>query len=351
LLLGLHFYLRFLGARDADPGAARGFFTTFWLCSLLAFLTHPVALVYFAALCVHVGLVWWRLPVLWRRPGFLIVLALVWAGLAGGWYGWLLWRFGAARTSSSSPTAMMATQWRWWLASLGHNAATSLVPAELREPYARVHDDAVAVHAGQPGFAEALYRGVTAVYFSTLTGALTLSLSAYLLVRAAKQVSSWVFGTKRANAGAGMPPGQQDETSALWTFAILGCLGAMLLHPGFSAHGLAHNAFFPSVLVWLGLAWGMLACSGGSSGALVIFGMAAEFLAMFWSHVWAVLRDPSLLDPWDVNAAAKAGDHMVFTADVLAPWQPAVVVLALLVQVTLVALLWSTWRGKGVQKG
>jgi hypothetical protein len=344
LLLGLHFYLRFLRCRDADPTLAWRMLVAWWLCGLLAFLTHPVSVVYVTALSLHAVAVLWPRRRLWLRPAHVAALVAVAVVLAGGWYGWLFWRFGMVSTTRSSPTAMMARGPLAWIDSLRINGWTSLVPDELGYG---LRDEPPLWEQGAPR-AVRLYRGITSVYFSTLTGALTLSLSAYLLYRAVSRVWAWLARTGRiAHRGAAAGRG---DTVAIWTFSGLSCLGAMLLHPNSSAHGLAHNAYFASTIVWVGLAWGLLARAGRGAAALVLAGMLAEFLLLFWSHAWYANREPLVLDPFGSNWEFKRADGNVFLSAALGPLGPVAWVAAAIAQAGLIALLmrWLFAAGRAV---
>jgi hypothetical protein len=336
LLLALHFYLRFLRCWRTDAAAGRSMFLGSWVWGLFGFLTHQVAVVYIGAIGLHAA---WALRGQWRewlRLRYLAVLGGLGVLLVGGWYAWLFWRFGLHRTSVSSPTAIMANSLTDWLIAIPGNAAMSVVPLHLFVTLFR-----------EPWDLASWYRSFTALYFSLVTGALTLSLTWYLGLLAVRWIAAWRDAVRRRTP-ASSPAG---VTSALWAFSGLGCLG-ILLHPWYSDHGVAHNVFFPSVLVWLAMAWGLLARASRRMAALVLAGMLLEFFLMFWSHLAVVLHNPTLLDPERANASyrhdANLGHSIVFLGELFAPQRPWFILATVVVQGTLVALLacWVWSAGK-----
>src|SRR5262249_6481227 len=95
------------------------------------------------------------------------------------------------------------------------------------------------------------YRGLTSLYFSLFTGALTLSLTAFLVGTFLGRLGQGLRGAWRrwrgrsaAPAGAAATAGTRPEWAAVWLFLVLGTLGAAALHPGKIAHGIAHSACF-----------------------------------------------------------------------------------------------------------
>jgi hypothetical protein len=94
----------------------------------------------------------------------------------------------------------------------------------------------------------------------------------------------------------------------------------------------AHSAIFPTTVLLVVLAWGALSQAPRPLRALVCAGMVAEFLAMFWSHVF--LLDPLLFDYY--NPKIKTDNHLVFLNDCLGPAAFGAVGV---VQVVLVVLL------------
>lgn len=313
LLLGLHFYLRCLSARQAQPAEARREFFAFWGCSLLAFLTHQVAIVYMAAVCAHAlwGFrgKWGR----WLQPRFVALLVVLGALSAGGWYGWLVWRFGLKATLAGSPTAIMAGSEFGWKESLLQNLWTSIVPVYLCKlfPWLGVS-------------LTVMYQAAMSFYCSLVTGALGVPLLVLLGCRATARLGRRLRGHRSSREHA-----TREETQALWVFAGVGGLLAMLLHPHPSDHGLAHNAYFTSVLIWLAMAWAVLASSSRTVFRLVAVAMLVEFLLLFWSHIWYVRNDPLVLDPYDLNRGSRLEDGLVFTAEVVGKgWLVAALVAA-----------------------
>jgi hypothetical protein len=331
ILLALHFYLQAVRRRLTDPAAGRRYFLSFWLAGLLSYLTHQVAAVYVVALILHA--VWlvvrqraWR-PRLLDLP----VLALVAIMLLAPWYGWLIGQFGVARVICGTPTSQMdaeASGPRYLVESVGSNLATSAVPMHLVEVLRGDLDTADA--------REEAYRAVTELYFSLLTGALTLSLTVFLAVRFAASIPRALRNTRETLAAQ-----LTAEGSALWIFAGLGTLLAAFLHPLRSSHGIAHAALFSSVILFAGLGWGLLPRAARFVAGFVIAGMVAEFLLMFWSHIWLLLTQPHALDEYPYNFRIKSEETLVFLTDALAVGSRPLMVAVLLVQVGLVAaLIW-----------
>src|SRR5262249_37418853 len=131
---------------------------------------------------------------------------------------------------------------------------------------------------------------------------------------------------------------QHPEWAAVGCLLLVGTLGALALHPSASDHGVAHAAFFPSVVLLTALAWGLLSGASRFWRVLVRAGMLLEFTTMFWSHVW-LARSPDLLDPFGINAWEKSRHQLVFLNDLLGNAQSAVVVVTVLVQLLIVGLL------------
>jgi hypothetical protein len=306
LLLGLHFYLQFLRLRTHDPASAGRRLMGFWVSSLLAFLTHQVAVVYMAAVLAH-ALATARRDRAYRpgarEVGWLLATAVV---VLAPWYAWLLARFGAAGVLTSTPATQGVADPALGplraLTSLVLNLTSSVIPTQLlRALFTRLPE------SGE------VYRALTTTYFSQLPGALSFSLSAFLL-------TSLEF-TRRAGP---RPP--RMERRAIWTFLLLGAAGGCVLHPAQGyPHGCAHSAFFPSVVALLLLAWERLDRARRRWAVLVGAGMIAEFVAMFWSHVW-LLRTTDVLG--HDNLRLKEAYHLTFLSDALGHWLPAAGALA-----------------------
>ena len=323
ILLALHFYLRSLKVRLTEPAAARRLFLYCWVSSLLGYMTHQVAVVYLAVLVVHaVGLAVWerRLRLGWGTATLACMASVV---ALAPWYGWLLFHFGFGTTLGSTPTTQMDPHFEevhGWakvgfiLGSVIENVWTSVDPVALVWSY----------HAGSWTSEEAYVRA-TDVYFNLLTGALTASLCLYLLART-------VWCVARGSAFNQMKALSRPQWNAVWAFALVGGLGAAALHPLRSANGVAHSAMFPTTVLLVVLAWGALRQAPRPVRVLVGAGMVAEFLAMFWWHIFWL--DPVLFDAY--NPAIKVDNHLVFLKDCLGPL-PVGAVAAL--QALLVGLL------------
>jgi hypothetical protein len=298
LLLALHFYLRWLA------GAGRGAWLGFWAAALLGFMTHQVAAVYAAALLAHAAVVIWRDPA--RRPGRAELAAVVVSALAvvGPWYAWLAATFGPAQIVTSVPTSGMAadTPRAAFLPVYTRNLAATVLPDRLlhalvERPFSF---GAIAIH-------------LTALYFCQLPGALTLSLTVYLAWRAL-----WLRRAGPAPRGLG----------AALAFLVLGGLGGLLLHPGASRYGLAHNAFPPSTLLLILLAWGVLARDTGRRQRLATLATAAESLAVFWSlAAWVYFYLHTGRITSDLNWEVQRTFHLVFLHDLAPRLAPLVAAL------------------------
>jgi hypothetical protein len=323
LVLGLYFCLRWLRDRQTDPSAAWRWFFLCWVSGLLGFLTHQVAAVYLGILVLHAAVLVVSRRAPWpglRRLALLPAAALL---LVGPWYAWLVGQFGLDKVLHSTPVTQMEKESMpalAYLESVASNLYASVVPLGLYETLSE-----------GPATWGALYRGVTAFYFSLLPGALTLSLTLFLLAALIRNLCR----PGRAALLAGL---RRPGWSATWAFALLGAVGAAALHPKTYTHGIAHAALFPSVVVLAALAWGRLSQGSRPWAALVCAGMVAEFAAMFWSHVW-LTGQPLLLDPKNINVWEKSAYQLVFLADHLAGVRPAVIAATVAVQLGLVVLL------------
>jgi len=181
---------------------------------------------------------------------------------------------------------------------------------------------------------EAVYDGLTQLYFSLFTGALTVSLSAWLLVVGVRRLlcGEWTAFLIRMDSEAG----------AIALFVVVGILLGTLLHPLMIPWGVAHAALFPSVVLLVGLAWTLLAPAERPWTWIVMAGMLAEFFGMFWSHVWLVVEAPDVLDPLLGNLDTKERYHCVFLNDLIGTHDPWSIAATLALQfVFLVVLL--TW--------
>jgi hypothetical protein len=328
LLMGLHFYLKSLRARPAAPRLAGYWFLAFWACGFLAFMTHQSASVYVAALALHA--LWWGLrrreyrPRLWE----LAAVPVIALAIAGPWHGWLLKTLGPAKVFGTTPVtqgdpgvSFTPSNILGWVT---YNTRTSVEPVYLLNT----------LKYG-PHTPEATYSDLTSVYFSQFPGAFTLSLTVYLLTQAPP---AWLRWRRRKSAGAARPyPG--PERSAPWYFALIGYLGAAVLHPGKIDHGIAHSAAYPTAIVLVALGWGVLSRAPRRQAALVCAGIALEFLLMYWSHCWAAVHYPKMLDPYLANDIYKREAGAVFLRDRLDGGTWVFIAAAVAVQVALCGYL------------
>jgi hypothetical protein len=343
VLLGLHFYVRSVRLRRSEPRAAAGLSLCFWAFSMLGFLTHQVVAVYVVPLLLHGACLTVRDRA--YRPGWkeAATAVLVAALAVGPWYGWLLTHLGAGTVLGSSPvthgdeSAIFAPrQIAGWMF---HNTRASLWPLTLVGALRQTPPDHVTV-----------YQGLTESYFSLLPGALTLSLTAFLILALARRLWRWVAGGGWRVAGkeASSPATAQGSAGlAVGLFAGLGWLGAAFLHPGKMEHGIAHSAGFPTALVLAALGWGLLSRARPWVFALVSAGIVAEFLLMFWSHWWFLTHAPEVLEDLPGNAGYK-DETVVFLADRIGQGCFLFVAGLVGVQVVLVVLLIA--RGRGLRE-
>jgi hypothetical protein len=130
---------------------------------------------------------------------------------------------------------------------------------------------------------------------------------------------------------------------AVGSFLVVGTLGGAILHPGKIPWGIAHSAIFPTAILLVGLAWGLLSRAPLWAALAVCCGMAVEFLAMFWWHWWLLFHDPEVLQP----GAGEKGPREA--------WEPLLNQLlgrgewlflagAVAVQAALIVLLWLSVR-------
>jgi hypothetical protein len=313
LLLGLHFYVRAVRVRSAEPAAASRLFLCFWVSSLLGFLTHQVAAVYVAPLVLHAAWLARRDRTYrpgWKEPATALLLAVL---LLGTWYGWLLANLGPGRVVGTTPvtqgddTATFAPlAVLWWMS---FNTFTSVVPCHL---LAAPFLGPPLVHA---------YRGLTELYFSLFPGLLTVSLTVFLLWGEPGLLRRRTPAPAGTVQGIPSPPPAADAARvAVWLFALVGFLGAAFLHPGKINHGIAHSAAFPTALTVLAVAWGLLSKAPPRTFALVCAGTVAEFLLMFWSHWWFLTRIPEVVEDLPGNESYK-DETIVFLAERLGAGQ------------------------------
>jgi hypothetical protein len=335
LLLGLHFYLQSLRRRVAEQDRARRSFLFFWASMLLGIMTHSSGVVYLAPLLLHAAALTLRYRRFFLRP--VDVVAMVAVGLVafGPWYGWLIGTFGVEHIRSASPLTVMP-----------HKPFTPLNIAEYLGANLGCSFFPVNLYLG-PGTWEGLYDGLTHLYFCVVPGALTLSLTVFLLFSLVRSVVRYSHGHRSPSGGQ-----CGHEWSAVWAFVLFGIVGATALHPQIIAWGTAHSAFFPSVIVLAALGWGWLSRLPRGWAAVVCLGMVAEFLVMFWSHWWIAVKRPLLLDPDEVNPWYKTNPWhptegpLVFLNDWIRPWQPACLAGAVVVQLALCYLLVHWLQGR-----
>lgn len=320
LLLGLHGYVQWLRRRPTQPAAAARSLALAWGAGLLAFLTHQVALLYLAALAVHGALLAWRQRAYRLRRREVLVLALLAGLLLAPWYGYVLGRFGVGTALTSTPatqdTAGTLPGPGVVLQRLTLNTVRSLVPTVL-----------VSVLAGGEHAAVGLFPALEETYFCHIPGALTASLTLFLLLALARPPRPCRL------------PG--TEGLAFAAFGVLGAVGALAVTPVWGRNGCAHASCFPSVLLLLVAAWGLLCQAGRPVRLAVGLGMLAEFVLLFWGHVLRVPATRPTGEPgWsDMNWILKDTHHLVFLNDLLGSATPVAMGFVAAAQLALAVLL------------
>ncbi len=364
ILLALYFYLRSLRLRPVEPERATGYFLAFGVCGVLGYLTHQVALVYLLPLLLHLAVVAVRNRNYRPHLGELAALAGV-ALVAGGvWYLWLASNLGLDKIVGSTPVTLGDSSAKfhlkrilWWISE---NTINSLGSTNFE-----------GAAAYWPPTFEEVYTVLTTFYFSLLTGALTLSLTVFLLGRFGYRLVAGIGRLGRRprpstptveaapsrETSAGYPdlepplhhspdgePAPWREWSAVWLCAVCGWFGAAFLHPGIMNHGIAHSAAFPTVVLVVGLAWGVLSRRSPAVGIAVSTGIVAEFLAMFWSHVWLLNFRPEVLEELPGNESYKESANIYFLNDMLGYGALAFVAALAVMQAVLIGQLLRYWR-------
>jgi hypothetical protein len=286
VILALHFYLRSLRERPINPARAAEYFYCVVTASLLGFVTHQAVLAFVLPLLLHAVFTAVRGGA--YRELFTEFLAAALLGLAvgGPWYAWLAGNLGMTAITGSTPVTLGDENAHFDVVHIaewmGLNLGASVVPVGIGQ----------AVFAVLPADPVELNRGLTQLYFSLVTGALTISLLVFLLAAAWRRLR---YGPSRPATKPAA--GGWSAWGAVWLFLSLGTLGAAFLHPGKIPWGIAHSAAFPGALVLTALAWGVLSRARPAVAALVCVGMVLEFLLMFWSHWWLLWHDPEVLQP------------------------------------------------------
>ncbi len=348
-LLALYFYLRSLRLQGIHPEQAAQSFVMFGICGLLGFMTHQVVLVYVAPLGLLSLFMAWKqrtLPVGVSDVAVLVFTAVL---MVGTWYGWLAGNLGVDPITKTPVTQGFEEKefqplnilWR-----MSANTAASIVPLDL-----------CGFLMGGAWWLEPFYRALTKFYFSLLTGALTATLTLYFCFKFFRWL--WGFGVwyvrrRRGRLTGGQPlsglktkgvaeTASRTQWQAVWIFAGVGGFGAVFLHTGYIGHGVAHSAAFPTAILVTALAWGHVATLEPRTGGMLCAGMVAEFLIMFWTHVWFLHLAPEMLEELGGNEAYK-DINLFFLNDWLGSGMIVFVIGAAAVQATLVWMLVRFWQ-------
>jgi hypothetical protein len=362
LVLALHFYLQSLRRRAADPARAADYFIAFGAFALLAFMTHQSTLVYALPLLLHAAVM--ALGGRLLRPGVREVLAcaLLAVAVGGPWYAWLAGTLGTDKIIHGTPVTHGDESAVFRPAAIadwmGCNLRDSVVPDGIRTAFltavpdgevppprsVQVADGEPRWFLGPPDLVE-LHRGVTQLYFSLLTGAVTVSLTVFLAAALARRLLGG-----RPLPATKEPADGPAVWSAVWTCLVVGTLGGAFLHPGKISWGIAHSAVFPTTVVLTGLAWGVLSRARPTAAVLVGCGMVLEFLLMFWSHWWLLFHHPTVLAP----ESGARGVHETWAPllnEALGDADRLFLAGAVLIQATLIVLLLRALRQSPVAKG
>jgi hypothetical protein len=168
-----------------------------------------------------------------------------------------------------------------------------------------------------------LFSRLLRVYYSTLPGALTVTLGLAVLVTA---------GGRRLTL----------SLPAAWTLvlALVGLAGGVALQPGGGALGIAAESMTPLVLLWLVLAANALAGVSGGWRRLVLLLAGVEFgLTRGW-HLLAALAGSSFAAD---NLALKAATAVVYARDELDGACVTLAAVAVVLGLLVVALV-AAWR-------
>jgi hypothetical protein len=363
LLLALHFYLRW------RAGAAAWALHLTAVTGALAFMSHQSAAYYLAGLVADYVFLRPRPRASWREA---VTAALLAAVIVAPWHWWVSGLYGVVGAVKANPVLSTGRPTIARVLRGGtENAITSLLPIPFLD----------FLRGGRFTGDRSLFRGVE-LYFNSLTGAMTLSLLAALLVTARRPSSAlarayhhlrgpwlmagfgavmlatlaverpryamradgpgpfvWAYAAGLVAFGLwtlrrrpeGAAPGYSPHM-AVALFALAGYWGGLLAHPGGEINGIASNAMVPSVLIVVGYAVARVArMLDRRLLAAVAAGVLAEF-AITWAHL-ARLRSggPPFAD--DINHRLKADHGLVFLYDAAGgEWRPFAV-LALLAQV------------------
>jgi hypothetical protein len=332
LILALHFYLQSLRQRAADPARAGSYFIGFGAAALCAYMTHQSIAFYVLPLLAFAVVMVGRDSNFSPRPRELLICALLALTVGDAWYGWLAGTLGMDKVLHSTPVSLgdanASFQPRAIAGWMMSNLQDSIVPKGIMDAFPAGGAGGI----GRPDLVE-LHRGVTQLYFSLLTGALTLSLCAFLL-----GVGPWLLLRGRSLPRTKGRPGGFAVWFALGSFLLVGTLGGALLHPGKIPWGIAHSAIFPTTLVLVGLAWGLLSRAPRWAALVVCCGMVVEFALMFWSHLWLLFHDPGILEPGSTTDAVYDPDVTALN-QALGRGDRVFLVAAIIIQAVLIALL------------
>jgi hypothetical protein len=354
VLLALHFYIQSVRSRADDPRKASVQFCCFGIAGLLGFMTHQVSLVYVLPLLTHAAVLAWMDKA--ARPRLLELAALAGAivFLVMPWYGWLAATLGADKIAHSTPATLGEERARyrplevfsWMRFNLMYSVVPAYVirafftdwPEDIGTPnnFGELIQGLGQVRLKPPDPLE-LYDGATYLYFSLLTGAVTLSLVTFLAYRLYKRRRGY------KSMVTSQPASDRRVRWAVWLFIGLGAAGAAFLHPGKMWWGIAHSAAFPSAIVLVALGWGVLSHANRRAGMIVSAGIVLEFLAMFWSHWWFLTHRPDVLEPLPGNESYKK-IGLVFLNDAIGAGQYGFLASVLAVQAILCLLLVRFWR-------
>ena len=332
LLLGLHFYIRASRRRVECPAEASTPFRFFWVAIWLAFMTHQSAVCYAGPLVLLAVLDSARGRCAWPTWRAVVFCALTAAALVLPWYAWIARRYGAEAWVAATPTVAMNAKTRPVPTELPGIIATNLVRSTVPERLARTlgGENLERGFHGRRSRAVRVYEEIVAFYFNQIPGLLTVSLSLFLvadtLVHLRRTRIADIAGT-----GSGWRP-----TVA---FGVGGALAGLSLHPQIQDYGVLHAAAYPTGVLLLIWAWGRLSLAPDRIARTVAAGAVAEFLLVFWAHVFFLYRvNPDLPRlPFD-NLTLKRASHLMFLNDLCRGWWVPLVIGGMALQGGLYAL-------------
>lgn len=284
IIMSVYFYLK-LRESSFDSKLKIDFF----LCGLFAgaaYMSHQLGLLYIAGMAIdYLFLIRYRIIKFSIKPwAFGIIIS---SGLIASWYLWAIDAYGLKHVLSSNPP-IFKTTFFFWIYSRLHDLFTSFVPIEL----------IYYIYAGITGIFRSfdkLFDSTLSFYFHTVFGALSITLTAFLLYKLKteganiKTAIADIFNrTKKSYASAHV---------CIGILIFVGFTGGLLTVPAAALynHGIATASFvplLPFIIIYL-IKYAYDSPRGLRS--LIFFGIVAEFLITTWSQLLITNFDLKLL--------------------------------------------------------